>query len=69
MSFSIALGLRDRLLDMRLSEGLDAMELRKFFWSSVKSKRMAISLAIVVFLLLAGAFVEVYVSAPIARIA
>jgi uncharacterized membrane protein SpoIIM required for sporulation len=67
MSFSIALGLRDLLLDKRRREGLGALELRRFLWDYIKSKKMAISLTIIVFLLLAGALVEVYVSAPIAR--
>jgi len=69
MAFSVGLGLRDLLLDKRQKEGLGVPELRQFLWKSIKSKEMAISLVLVVLFLFLGALVEVYVSAPIARMA
>jgi hypothetical protein len=67
MSASIALGLRDSLLDER--EPASAIHLKKALWRSIKSKRMIVSLGLAIMLVVGGAFVEVYLSAPLARTA
>lgn len=66
MSASVALGLRDSLLQ-QIDSGVGSSDLSKHIRQLLRSKRMAISLALVVLLVCLGAIVEVYVSAPLAR--
>jgi hypothetical protein len=68
-SFSVSLGLRDLLLEKRRGEGFGALDLKRVLWKTIRSREMVISLVFVILLLFAGALVEVYVSAPIARLA
>ena len=63
LSASVALGLRDSIQD---EQGDPRVMLRAVLWPLVKSRRMALSLILVVVLLVLGAFLEVYVSVPLA---
>lgn len=67
MSASVALGLRDSLLG-EMGLGAEASDLSKYLWQLLKSKRMVVSLALVILMVCVGAFVEIYVSAPLARV-
>ena len=67
MSASVALGLRDFLLgEMNLGAGVS--DLNGYLWQLLKSKRVTISLGLVILTVFVGAFVEIYVSAPLARV-
>jgi uncharacterized membrane protein SpoIIM required for sporulation len=67
MSASVALGIRDTLLHKSEVEPRKATELARTLGKLVKSREMASSLGLVILLIMIGAFVEVYVSAPLAR--
>jgi len=66
MSASVALGLRDEILRMKQIPHSKSPELHNALWPLVKSRRMALTLALVVLIMVLGALVEVYVSAPMA---
>jgi uncharacterized membrane protein SpoIIM required for sporulation len=67
MSTSVALSIRDALLEDREYTPRSAVELKRRLWRLIKSRSMALFLASVIMLVAVGAFVEVYVSAPFAR--
>jgi hypothetical protein len=67
MSTSVGLGIRDTLLGSRGDEAALIITLKQRLGSLVKSKSMAISLGLTVMLVVVGALMEVYVSAPLAR--
>lgn len=67
MSASVALGIRDTLLHESEVEPRKATELARTLSGLLKSKVMASSLGLVILLIMIGAFVEVYLSAPLAR--
>jgi uncharacterized membrane protein SpoIIM required for sporulation len=67
MSASVGLGVRDALLKSQRDRAVPATILKQRLWRIITSKGMAISLGLTVLLVIVGALMEVYVSAPFAR--
>jgi hypothetical protein len=67
MSSSVGLGVRDVLLESQRDRAVSATILKQRLWRIIKSKEMAISLGLTLLLIIVGALMEVYVSAPLAR--
>jgi hypothetical protein len=67
MSSSVGLGVRDALLKSKPDQAVPATILKERLWRIIRSKDMAISLGLTVLLIVVGALIEVYVSAPFAR--
>ncbi len=66
MSASVALGLRDEVLGTKPISSIASARLRDTLLPAIGSRRMALTLVLVVAMIVVGAFVEVYVSAPVA---
>jgi uncharacterized membrane protein SpoIIM required for sporulation len=67
MSSSVGLGVRDVLLENQRDRAVPATMLKQRLRRIIKSKDMAIPLGVTVLLIIVGALMEVYVSAPFAR--
>lgn len=67
MSTSVALGIRDAMIYATVHGGETVFEMKRELWRSIKPKRMVLSLGLVVLIVIAGAVVEVYLSAPLVR--
>jgi hypothetical protein len=67
ISASIGLGVRDALLESPKDQAAPARMLRRKLRGLIKSRSMAISFGLTVMLVIAGAALEVYVSAPFVR--
>jgi hypothetical protein len=68
MSASTALGLRDEILTKEQISNAGNAKLGSVLLPLVRSRRMAVTLALAVAMIVLGAFVEVYVSAPLAGV-
>jgi hypothetical protein len=66
MSASVALGLRDEVLRTKQISYGTKVKLHDVLWPVISSRKMALTLTVVVASMVLGAFVEVYVSAPLA---
>jgi len=67
MSMSMGLGIRDALLESSEHEALATVTVRQRLGELIKSSSMAVSLGLIIMLVVLGALVEVYVSAPLVR--
>jgi hypothetical protein len=65
MSSSVGLGVRDALLESRRDQTVVVTRLKQRLGSLIKSKSMAVSFGLTAMLVVVGALLEVFVSAPL----